>query len=291
MRIILEPVGGLGNQLFAYALAKELQSRLHATISFRLCNYIQNDKFKFELNSFKDGSQFELTQNIPYGFVYDSSIFHFFMNNFPIFRRFNFPKIFYEKDMKFSDTVFKHTSNFVARGFFQSWKYFEHSELEIKNNIRNISNESTWFKELKNELSARKNFTAIHIRGGDYKATPSIGVLKERYYEQAVALLSNMNSLSPNPVIFTDDETYLNKISIISHLKPRVISAPLNSRPIESLLLMSMANNIIIANSTFSWWSAWLSNANAVIAPRPWLLNSHHNDRDLIPPTWLTLGR
>lgn len=291
MSIIFEPIGGLGNQLFIYALAKEIQNRSNDNIFFRLSNYKENNKFRFELDTFKDGSRISIVDKIPYGYIYDSRPFHSIVNKYPGLRRLKFPKIFYEKNMQFSSEIYKKIDNFVVRGFFQSWKYFEDSKYEIKNSIRELVSESNWFKSKRNELKARENFTAIHIRGGDYKSTPSIGVLRNSYFKKAVEVLTKLNELYPDPVIFTDDHSMLKDFNLFNLVDKNIIVAPPDSRPIESLILMSMAKSIVTANSTFSWWSAYLSSASTVIAPRPWLQDKHHNDRDLILPNWLTIGR
>lgn len=291
MSIIFEPIGGLGNQLFVYALAKEMQKRCNANIYFKLDNYKADSRLRFELDTFKDASNIQIVNKIPYGYIYDSQLFKLIMNKYPFLRRFKFPKIFYEKNMQFSPEIYKKIDNFLIRGFFQSWKYFEDSKLEIKNNVRELVSESNWFKSKRNEFKTRGSFTAIHIRGGDYKSTPSLGVLNNFYYKKAVNVLTKLNELYPDPVIFTDDHSLLRDFNFLYLENKNIIVAPLDSRPIESLILMSMAKSIIIANSTFSWWSAYLSNASTVIAPRPWLLDRHHNDRDLILPNWLTVGR
>jgi hypothetical protein len=291
MSVIFEPSGGLGNQLFVYALAKELQTRLNINIFFRLSYFDINSNFKYELDSFKDGNSIGVVDKIPFRYIYDTKFFNTAMNKYPMLRHIKLPNIFIEKNMKYSHEIFKIIDKSIVRGLFQSWKYFENSKDLIKHNIRELIWESDWFKTKQKELKTRGNFTAIHIRGGDYRTTPSLGILKNNYYERAIKVLKDMRKMYSNPVIFTNDNSILDDFSFMKIETNNIIIAPSESRPIESLILMSMAESIIIANSTFSWWSAYLSSASTVIAPRPWLSDAHHNDRDLILLNWLTVGR
>jgi len=72
-----------------------------------------------------------------------------------------------------------------------------------------------------------------------------------------------------------------------------VVDSPQGVAPIETLNLMATAKHFIIANSTFSWWAAWIGSGKRshVIAPRPWLVGDRHDDRDILPSDWIALGR
>jgi len=118
------------------------------------------------------------------------------------------------------------------------------------------------------------NYVAIHIRGGDYirnKETSKFhGILSSDYYKKAIKIF--MEKLKGSKFfVFTDDAEYAN--TILNELKINyVLVDQYNLADYEELILMSNFKNFIIANSSFSWWGAWLSDYEdkIVIAPSVW---------------------
>ena len=136
-------------------------------------------------------------------------------------------------------------------------------------------------------------WVAVHIRRGTYVTVGTMGLAGYAYYARAVALLSRL--VGPLPlVVFSDDiDAAKAVISAATSMNVQFIEPPATSRPVESMLLMSKSAHAVIANSTFSWWSAWLAGQpdRVVIYPRPWIDVAGHDDRDLIPPSWIGVGR
>lgn len=135
----------------------------------------------------------------------------------------------------------------ILDGYMQSEKYFAHCKSLIKY-LFNI--------DYKSDLLVP--FSAIHFRGGDYTGNKCHNVLDKDYWDKAISLLPN------DPImVFTDDidaarEMFNNKYPVASN------------RDMYDMYVITRAKSIIMSNSTFSWWGAWLSNAETVIAPKKW---------------------
>jgi hypothetical protein len=150
--------------------------------------------------------------------------------------------------------------------------------------------ETTWRRRIDNT-----NAVAIHLRRGDYASNPKAarhhGVLSFDYYRRAADLLAARVS-EPVFYIFSDDPTYAR-----AHLADR-LPGPAHVVETESPLawsdldLMSHCQHNIIANSTYSWWSAWLNRnpGKHVVCPAPWFAD-HTTSGDLIPSSWLQIPR
>jgi hypothetical protein len=120
-----------------------------------------------------------------------------------------------------------------------------------------------------------------------------MGVIDTTYYERALSLLVKLVGRT-QLVIFSDDIGAARQLSALQNQQDAIfIDPPSDSRPLESLLLMSQAHHLVTANSTFSWWAGWLGERKGrwVLCPRPWLDMDTFDERDLIYPTWISVGR
>lgn len=171
-------------------------------------------------------------------------------------------------------------------GYFQSWRYFE--ELKEKEDLKlQILNPSDWYLEMKRIISDKKS-AAIHIRRGDYE-TSNIGVLSREYYLSALQTLSEKSS-AKHFFVFSDEPQKAKEIfEPLTEYCFSFIEPPEHACAVESLFLMAEVEAIVIANSTFSWWSAMLSKKGTlVICPDKWFENAQ-DPRDLIPPHWFRI--
>lgn len=169
------------------------------------------------------------------------------------------------------------------KGYFQSWKYFELLDEKPILDDTCIPSPSSWFKEMSQEI-VTKNPIAVHVRRGDYSLdeNQSIGLLSIKYYKEA---FSNLDKSKPIWVFSDSPDLVENEFKYLD-FKLTFVKPPVESDPVESLLLMSLASDIVISNSTFSWWAAFLSRTNTrVIAPSKWY-KSQSDPLDLIPSNW-----
>jgi hypothetical protein len=156
-------------------------------------------------------------------------------------------------------------NNTDIMGYFQNYKYVKENEIDLKNIF--VFNENTYnkcfnfIKEFKNKI--KKDLVSIHLRRTDYLKAPDIhNVCDEKYYSNAIGNFSKDNFF----VIFTDDPEYAENAFV------NIPCIVMNNSTEEDLILMSLCDHNIIANSSYSWWGSWLNeNTNKkIIAPKRW---------------------
>jgi hypothetical protein len=190
-----------------------------------------------------------------------------------------------EQNFNFDEKLFNECSDWVnLQGYFQTEKYFKHIEDEIREDFT-FKNEISLL--CKHKMSEVDRPIALHIRRGDFLINSdnhyNLGL---DYY--AVAL-QKFNS-NRNVIIFSDDSEWCKNQSLFED--DRFLVSEGNDSYTD-LCLMSLCSDFIIANSTFSWWGAWLSKSinKTVCAPDPqkWFgpNNAHLNTSDIIPDEWV----
>ena len=188
------------------------------------------------------------------------------------------------KGVGFSRIERVHKSSFLI-GYFQSYRYLSENT-ELLPLIQ--KNPTSLFRQLAAE---HKSYDlAIHLRVGDYKNEPLIGILGKEYYANALNALNLENN--PTAVVFTDSpEDVFNYLPIENLADVKIVSTKLSSA--ETLVLMSKFEKMIIGNSTFSWWAAISGQSErkkVIVAPSPWFIGQE-NPIDLIPPSWIQVQR
>ena len=189
-----------------------------------------------------------------------------------------------ESSLGFDSSILKAEVGSYLEGFFQSYKYFNDSEIEIRSTLLELrQRHSNWFREV-------GPFNAIQYRRGDYlnPHNRSIhGVLDDKYFIDGVNFI-RVNSSTDKFIIFSDS---LEHALELSKSIPNSQVDLIEDSPLDTLLRMSLAKNFVISNSTFGWWSAWLGDPEAenVIAPPYWLKSQNLNLGDIFLPNWKIL--
>jgi hypothetical protein len=171
-----------------------------------------------------------------------------------------------------------------VEGYFQTWRYF--SELSKKPilNFHSVTKPTSWYLKEQQSLQ-EKNYAALHIRRGDYTnpSNRANGILSVEYFQKVCNLLPPELEI----LIFTDSPGDISAELDMLDRRFRVIEPPMNSDPVESLLLMAQASHIAISNSTYSWWAATFAPESAVIfAPTKWF-ELRDDPVDLLPNHWI----
>jgi len=202
------------------------------------------------------------------------------------------------QEESFTFTMPRLTQSADLRGFFQSEKYFLHCHEEIQQRLSPHASLPRYCHEKYGRIF-KERACSIHVRRGDYVNHPYFTDLCQgNYYEQAMSKFPR-DSLF---LVFSDD---------IAFCKTRFIGENFffvsGENQVTDLCLMSMCQSHIIANSSFSWWGAWLnpSLTKTVIAPRNWFAGEYAdstipfragvphrgflNTSDLIPENWTKL--
>lgn len=250
--------GGLGNQLFMYAACRSLAERSNSLLELDVQSGYKNDhKYKrsFLLDVFKINCKIKSKSCWPILLSRTIRKIFIFLDNKQIY--------YVQKNVAYDSEFnkFINKNNVTIEGYWQSEKYF----LDIADIIREEFtiqeyNFSINFYKWKNIIQKDK-FIAIHFRFYE----DSNGNLDKEYYLRARNYLNKI-SINSKFIIFTDNpEEYKSKFSNI-YENALVISDEMMSE-LEEFELMRLCKAHIIANSTFSWWAAWLSNSELIIAP------------------------
>ncbi len=286
--------GGLGNQMFQYALASILAKNNNLSLLLDLSFFDQTEKRlghtprKFELavfnNSYTPATPTELL------FFKQLSVFNKIKRELGL----NYPKMYQEPSFRYDENVLKLRTPVYLSGFFQSYKYFMGHE----NLIRKLfAFPVDTLDEVNRKIVANiksTNAIAIHIRRGDYVNDAITqqyhGNCSLDYYIKAISLLTAREK-EFSLFFFSDDSKWVKEqFDDLSYPK-QFIDYNTGENSWKDMFLMSSCSHNIIANSSFSWWAAWL-NTNPdkiVIAPKKWFAKSEEeiNTSDLIPREWL----
>ena len=188
-----------------------------------------------------------------------------------------------EQDFSFDDSLFKLEGDWNLIGYFQSEKYFSH----ISDKVRKEFTFSEWIREDCDPIAVQfDNPVALHIRRGDYLInSANHHNLSMKYYEKALEEFDSDRQV----IVFSDDPDWCMEQELFSDDRFEV-AQDIGSH--HTLYLMTQCNDFIIANSTFSWWGAWLANRGKVVAPATWFgpNNAHKSIKDLYPEHWTILN-
>lgn len=289
--IITKMQGGLGNQMFQYAMAKAIAKKNKDKFKIDLSFYTNQKLRQYELHYFSideniaDQSECSILKG-ENGFIRKLMI--------RLGVKLNVPASYIceskDDETKFQSSIYNLTGSLYLEGYWQNEKYF-----------KNIRNEILQDFEAKDKLSdnAIQHLEAIrathsvslHIRRGDYlsnsKANKVHGICDLDYYKKA---MTHISRCVKNPVvyIFSDDIEWCKKSLDFIENKVFVDNT---KTVVDDLELMRNCNHNIIANSTFSWWGAWLNNNSnkIIIVPKKWFRSENMQHLTLAPKEWIAI--
>lgn len=277
--------GGLGNQMFQYAcgysLAKEYNSINKLDITYYSSIPSDHTKRSFELSQFNISSQIAKESEIKTLKGYENSITQFidnitskihtiFTGIYPI------EKYLGKKDL-------------YLNGYFQGEKFFiKYREDILKEFTLKPELKTKEYEKVSDIIKKDKNSISMHIRRGDYvtdaKTNKHHGVLTIEYYKEALNIL---NIKSPKICVFSDDIDWVAKNFRFLPKDTYFVSKHKFSSA-QEIILMSLCKYNIIANSSFSWWGAWLNENKdkKVIAPKKWTQSILFVNPEITPKDW-----
>ena len=290
--IISNIIGGLGNQMFQYAAARAHSLRLDKALKVDTRDF---SKYKLH-QGFELDKLFNVSTEIASGT--DLKLILSWQKARIMRRIFRRPQLKFlrhrnyvvEPQFGYWKGVNQLKDNIYLDGYWQSEKYF----IEFSDKIRADFTFKLPFSKQNAEIAkyiAQANAVSLHVRRGDYvnnKKNAFISVCSLDYYRAAI---EQTKSQVDKPVffVFSDDIDWV-KSNFVLDKKTVFVSHNDGSESFNDMRLMSLCKHHIIANSSFSWWGAWL-NANPnkiVIAPKQWFA-SKLDDSDLVPANWLRL--
>lgn len=250
--------GGIGNQMFEFAYLLSLRERGY---NVRLCVDLYD--ITPQHNGWELNNVFKIDET-P-GKV---STFSKILTRLLVHYR-NNPLIMCERNSMQYDCMWEKPSKPFLLGVWINSRYFDivKDKIRLIYSFRNISDRNM---ALSKKMSL-ENSVSIHIRRGDYLKHPNYLVCDELYYSEAIRKILDQVE-APKFYVFSDDKDWCEKFMNQFEVEFEVITHNTGADSYQDMFLMSSCKNNIIANSTFSWWGAWLNNnkAKLVIAPRKW---------------------
>jgi len=175
-------------------------------------------------------------------------------------------QVLMEKVHGFDEDLFNNCPDDIDLfGYYQTHKYFEHIEDQIREEFTFESGIEGSARSIFTRFELGDEVISLHVRRGDYIYNPNHPLQPTEYYKTALDILSPSSDIPV--IVFSDDWMWCNEQEIFKDDR-FIISS--NNEPDFDMCLMSMCNYHIIANSSFSWWGAWLANSQKIIAPKDW---------------------
>jgi len=292
--IIVKLMGGLGNQMFQYALGRRIS--LLRNTDLKVDSSFLNDKESNHTNRKFELDVFSLT--IPIASEVEMNRFKTIQENkFKKKIQWIAPFIFpynsiLEQGHEFNKSILNSPKNSFLIGYWQTEKYFLtiqdliRKDFAFKNPLEGVN--KIYAKEIK-----KSNSVSIHIRRGDYihntEANQFHGSCSWEYYSTALELVKNKVT-NVHLYVFSDDMKWV-KDNMNFDIPVTYIDNNIAENSYIDMQLMSLCKHNIIANSSFSWWGAWLNNTpeKIVIAPTQWFKDTSVNINDVIPIGWYKL--
>lgn len=265
--------GGLGNQMFQYAFYLRLKKEHPFSLYLFDIAKAQDNHFGYELDKVFHVDSIKQASN-----------FRRLKRHWPKLEA-KFHTIRQENSLKYSSEPFL-SNHFgtIYEGFWQSEKYF----LPAKTKVRTaFSFQEEKLSEKTKEAAAvlcNSNSVSVHIRRGDYlQHTDVFGLCTKDYYEKAISYIRE-KVYTPSFVFFSDDMEWVKQNIKCEHAL--YVTWNQGEESWQDMYLMSQCKHNIIANSSFSWWGAWLNpnTEKIVVAPKQWFLYS--NNYDILPECW-----
>lgn len=287
---IVNIIGGIGNQMFQYAFAEVLKA-IHPEEEVLIdlshfCNYGLHNGYelsKFHNVTLPVATWWQLMRVTNYMPYYKLS--RFIRKYFPK-RKTEILQDASTEAHVYDANVVNILGNAYFEGYWQSWKYFVGMEDKIRACFKfYISDEKNL--DMTDTL-AKTNSVGIHIRRGDYVTNKWFGGICDlEYYKKAIALMLKKLE-SPSFYIFSNDIDWCkdNIAPLVGDNSITYVDFNIGKNSHKDIYLMSQCKNLIIANSSFSWWSAYLNvNGGIICAPSIWIRRGYSAE-DILYPSW-----
>jgi hypothetical protein len=259
---IIPITGGLGNQLFQYAYGRKLEIIDKKDIIFDTSFFEQNTK---------------------------DTLRPFLLNKFNISLSDKFKNVKENNLSKLYKKIFyKITGNYPL---FQSEKYFAEIKDIILKEFTLVDQLSNLSQNISHSIRLQGNSVSLHVRRGDYvyntHTNKHHGLTDLDYYYRAVQYIKTKIN-NPLFFIFSDD---IDWVRINLKVENCVFVSNAKITEVEELILMSQCSHNIIANSTFSWWGAYLNQNNdkIIISPKQWTVKKTTDQLDILPEGWIQI--
>ena len=295
--VVVRLEGGLGNQMFQYAAALGLAVRQDRALKMEVSAFAACDKRSYQLDCLK----------VPQDLYTGAPLFQPVSNSIAarVIRRIKrdvfkvsalHKGMYCEPHFHFDPAFFKLSgAEILLNGYFQSPRYFESVAQLLRERFQPVAPRSAKAAGWAAKIAASPCSVSLHVRRGDYLQAPHSalhGALDRDYYDRAVNLVQHLAGERVEFFLFSDEPDFIAEAFADLPGAHVVRSDPHKSW--EELFLMARCRHNIIANSSYSWWGAWLNpdEGKRVIAPARWFTSdtlAACNVLDLYPDDWILL--
>jgi hypothetical protein len=273
-------IGGLGNQMFQYATGRAIAHRRQVPLALDLRAFPDHDNRNYSLDVFN------IMAKLTDGGIMRLGRLRGLCSRVRIP---GLPYVWLERGYTFDPSVLDAPGNLYLAGYWTTEKYFK--------DVEDILRKDFSFKNAPTDQNAgvadrirSVNSVSVHVRRSDYVTNPVAtqfhGTCSLDYYREAVGFIASRVT-NPEYFVFSDDPDWTRENLRIDGPTTYVTHNTIDNG-YEDLRLMTLCRNHIIANSTFSWWGAWLAAPGGlVVAPKRWMNNTTVDTKDVVPERWM----
>lgn len=293
--IVVQLLGGLGNQIFQYALGRRLAHDYGVPLKLDISAFTRYTLRSYRLNAFNTVHDLATTADMwrlpALPSMYFNALETRLGRGVSLLRRQR--KVICETEYHFYAPVLDAGANVYLQGYWQNERYFKsiggilREELTLKTPLEGRSRQIA--QSMRDTASV-----SLHIRRGDYATNAATreahGLLSLTYYQTAIARLVTTVP-DPHFFIFSDDPQWA-RDNLKLDYPTELMDFNSADRDYEDLFLMTHCKHHIVANSSFSWWGAWLAAwpEKQVYAPKHWFRQPPLDQYEIIPPSWTQLN-
>lgn len=285
--VIVRLMGGLGNQLFQYAAGRALAHRHGVALKLDLASFAASTLRRYALDAFNITAGIATAEEVArlYPHTLAGRVRRRLELLLPTHRR----RYYREPRGRRNTGPVRLGPDVYLHGYWQSEKQFESIAPLLRKELTLRDGQGFERQPLVQAVDGGDS-VSLHVRRGDYVSAPRTaavhGTCSLAYYRAALAAIETRLP-RPRLFVFSDEPGWARAELDLGHPTTHVSGGGLSDA--EELLLMSRCRHHVIANSSFSWWGAWLdARPDAiVVAPRRWFADPSRPTRDLLPPAWL----
>lgn len=304
--------GGLGNQMFQYAMGRALALRrgVPLRLDTRGCRWYGRrlglQRFRLAL---VEASLARIPDAVyhrhlcrldyyerlrPYLWLHPCVWFHWLSSR--TLRAVNVygpgPLLHREHTFSFDPLMLDAPDGSFVAGFWQCERYFADAANTIRRDFVLRDPPSPENHRWLDRIRAADCAVSVHVRqGADYRASDVLGVCSPAYYREAARLVEQRTGRKPVFFVFSDEPARVREQLRLDREVHVIDHNDTEGQAHDDMRLMAACDHHVIANSTFSWWGAWLNPSpdKVVVAPEPWMRDPEIDTRDILPPGWLTV--
>ncbi len=284
--IVVRLQGGLGNQMLQYAVGMQLATIHHTPLYLDLSWFSQQQDVawprEFKLHQFHTSYRLVNLQQLSWRLRFTSHL--------PWLNPFKLKNVRETPAGGFDETILNAGDHVLLEGFYNGYRYFEQIRPALLREFEPIEHLEPANQQCLQRIQAC-NAVSVHIRRGDYALTDFHGMLGVDYYNEAIRYVAKKAGSPVRLFIFSDEPEWVMQHMEFTH-PFEIISHNKDEKNYRDMQLMKHCKHNIIANSTFSWWGAWLNEneEQMVVAPQNWSNDQQLRiENGLLLPGWITI--